>query len=269
MTTKSALDDNTWFDLQFDREAARRDYGIPLPGLPPDDVQRRFTGQTGRENLAQAFDFYKYVRSTCKLREMNDPKILDFGGGWGRISRFFFRDTKPENIWVSDCLTDSIRWLKETGNPCQIVKNEPLPPIVGLEPGFDLIYAFSVFSHLSQEFLDTWIPYLMSVLRPGGYLIVTTRGREFIKFLELLHRQKSTSYLVKYLPEPSVIRERWVNGEVQFYPCGGGGELTGDFYGEALIPKKYFEERHGTTLVSFLDEVRGIDQSVVLLRRPC
>jgi hypothetical protein len=87
------IDDQTWFELQFNPEETRAKYHIPMPDLPPDEVQLGFTARTGRVNLQQAFDFYQYVVSKCELRTKRQPRILDFGGGWGRISRFFLRDT--------------------------------------------------------------------------------------------------------------------------------------------------------------------------------
>jgi SAM-dependent methyltransferase len=229
----------------------------------------RYTARAGRNNLQQAFNFYRYVYSVCKLSQVNEPRILDFGGGWGRISRFFLRDTKPELIYIVDCLNDAIYRLYATGNPCKILKNQPLPPIVGLDTNFDLIRAFSVFSHLSEQYLHTWLSYLMDCLRPGGYLVFTTRGRQFIDQLEQVHREPLSihSYLREKLPSPQEVRERYLKGEFQFYPTGGGEELTSDFYGEALIPRRYIEINYGSALVDFTEEVPDVDQAAVVLRR--
>ena len=266
---RAAIDDTTWFELQFRPQDALKYYGIPLPGLPSDEVQMRYTARAGRNNLQQAFNFYRYVYSACKLSQVNEPRILDFGGGWGRISRFFLRDTKPELICIADCLSDAIDRLHATGNPCKILKNEPLPPIVGLDTHFDLIYAFSVFSHLSEQFLRAWLTYLMDCLRPGGHLVFTTRGRQFIDQLEQVHRENLSihSYLREKLPSPKEVRERYLKGEFQFYPTGGGEELTSDFYGEALIPRRYIEIHYRSALVDFTEEVPDVDQSVVILQK--
>jgi len=265
---KVPIDDNTWFELQFRPQEALKYLGIRLPTLPPDEVQKRFTASCGRNNLQQAFSFYKYVRSSCKLTTINEPKILDFGGGWGRISRFFLRDTKPEYIWIADCLSDSIHWLRETGNPCNIVKNNPRPPILNLNDSyFDLIYCFSVFSHLTESFFNEWLTYLMSILRPGGHLVFTTRGNQFIKQIERLHEEKSSSYLVEKLPHPAKINVLYSKDEFQFYPTGGGGELDSCFYGEAIIPRGYLEKRYGSLMTSFTEKVKNVDQAIIILRK--
>ena len=261
------IDDYTWFELQFKPREALKYYGITLPSFPTDDVQRRFTARVGRNNLQQAFSFYRYVYSACNLNQVNEPRILDFGGGWGRISRFFLKDTKPEHILITDCMNTSIHWLKATGNPCNILKNEPLPPIAGLNMSFDLIYSFSVFSHLSEQFLRAWLTYLMESLRPGGFLVFTTRGHQFINDIESLYRENSSSSLREKLPHHEEVRARYIKGEFQFYPTGGGDELNSDCYGETLVPRSYIEANYRSVLVDFTEEVPDVDQSIVVLQK--
>lgn len=262
------LSDDAWFDLQFDPDAARAQYGLALPSFPPDDVQLRFTGLTARDNLLQARSFYEYAAARSQLRQVPDPRILDFGGGWGRVSRFFLRDAPPRRITVADCLTDSIHWLRETHNPCDIRKNKALPPIRGLGRGFHLIYAYSVFSHLSPEAARAWLDYLISLLRPEGWLVITTMAGAFLDHLAGQGRGALLSEYGGLLPSPEVMRARYEQGEVQFYPTGGGGELASSFYGIALLPRRYFLENYGGILVDFTEDVPRVNQAVVALRKP-
>ncbi len=229
-------DDKVWFEFQLRPENALKYGKMKLPSLPPDDVQRRFTARSGKENLLQAFHFYKFLRETCSLEQINQPKILDFGGGWGRISRFFFRDTNANFIWIADCLADSIYWLNATGNPCNIIKNEPRPPIADLDTKFDLIYAFSVFSHLSEDYFLSW-------------------------------HENISHYLTEKLPHYDEIRLRYDKGEFQFYPTGGGGELSSDFYGETIIPKSYMQQKFPVEFLNFTENRQFIDQAVIVLKK--
>lgn len=276
MDLRNLIDDDTWFELQFSPEDALRRYGIVLPAFPPDDVQLGFTGRSGRSNLQQAFSFYRYVCAVCRLKDLREPRILDFGGGWGRISRFFLRDTKPEFIFVADCMSEAVHWLHATGNPCNIIKNEPRPPIGGLGEPLELTYAFSVFSHLSEDYLHAWITYLMDWLRPNGYLVFTTRGHQFIDYVEQLQRKTSPLHgilqehqtrLQQRLPAAQELRRRHMSGEFQFYPLGGAGELTPDFFGETFIPRSYLERSYGSALIDFTEDVPDVDQSVVVLQK--
>jgi hypothetical protein len=265
---KASIPDSVWYELQFTPAEGLERHGIPIPNLPPDEVQIRFTGRTSRQNLEQAFSFYLHLSSQCRLQDMESPKVLDFGGGWGRISRFFLRDTECNRITVADCLSDSIYWLRETNNPCNIVKNDPFPPIAGLGTDFDVIYAFSVFSHLSEKYQNAWFDYLISCLRPGGYLVITTRGHQFIETLKCFHSQRLVNGLTTQLPKPDEISARYAAGEFQFYPTGGGGELEPAFYGETFIPRAYFEKKYGSQIVSFSEDVQYVDQAVLVLQKP-
>jgi methyltransferase family protein len=265
---RAAIEDARWLDLQSKPALARKLYGIRLPGLPPDDVQRRFTGDTGRSNLLEAFNFYKFACSASAVPQRNDLKILDFGGGWGRVSRFFLRDTRPDHIWIVDCTSEAMHWLRQTGNPCNVIQNEPLPPIKGIPAGFDLVFAFSVFSHLSEHFLRSWLDYLLGLLAPGGHLVFTTRGCKFIELVERRRQKGNFSAWEQSLPHADEMRARHASGAFQFYPAGGGSELTSDFYGEALVPRRYFEAHYGAALIQFTEQVENVPQAVVVLRKP-
>ena len=45
---------------------------------------------------------------------------------------------------------------------------------------FDLIYAFSVFTHLAPAGQTFWIAELTRVLKPGGCLFLTTHGEHYL-----------------------------------------------------------------------------------------
>jgi hypothetical protein len=265
------IDDDAWFELQLRPEDAHRECGIVLPALPPDEVQLGFTARCGRDNLQQAFNFYRHVSAVCKLAETPTPRILDFGGGWGRIARFFLRDTTPDRITIADCMGEAVHWLNATGNPCRIIKNDPRPPIAGLGEPLDLIYAFSVFSHLSEEYFHAWVDYLMGQLRPGGCFVFTTRGMQFIEQLDRLRREDSTPRDVlrhyQALPDAGELRRRYVNGEFQFYPLWATGELGSDFFGETFIPRAYIEPAYGPCLIEFTEDVPQVDQSIVVFQK--
>ncbi len=267
--------DDEWFELQFRPEEALKKYGVMLPTLPSDEVQISFTGLCGRANLQQAFNFYRYICSVCQINDIREPRILDFGGGWGRVSRFFLRDTLPECIFISEVREYAIQCIRATGNRCQVIHNQPRPPILELTGLFDLVYAYSVFSHLSGEYVHAWINYLLGVLRPGGYLVFTTNGQQFIDNLEHLpletndpNLQELFRRLREDLPLPEEIRRRHLKGEFQFYPLGVGAELTSDFSGETLIPRSYIEKNFISFFVDFNENVPNVDQSVVVFQKP-
>jgi SAM-dependent methyltransferase len=270
------LSDSDWFDAQFEWEDVRKKYGVPLPSLPSDEVQIQFTSMAGRQNLLQAFGFYDVARKY--IAGVGQPRILDFGCGWGRISRFFLRETAPANLYLADAMDSAIQCLRSTDNPCNVIYNQKRPPIKGIAPeSLDLVYAYSVFSHLSEEYFRLWIDYFFHILKPGGHIVFTTRGWIFIEHLQRLrdrrddhppNMQEYVQRLCEEMPTPVRIARRYSEGEFQWFTMGGSLELTSDFWGEAFIPKSYLEKVFGSRLVLFTEDIEHVDQSIVVIKKP-
>ena len=268
------ISDDEWFELQFDPTLAREKFGIKIPRLPSDDIQIGFTGLSGRQNLRQAFNFYRHTLSHCPLSAKS--RALDFGCGWGRISRFFLRELPPKNIYVADTMEFAIECLRNIGAPFAVIHNQPRPPIHGITEPLDLVVSYSVFSHLSQEYFHAWTDHLLGLLRSGGYFVFTTRGQFFIDHLKHLHSAKEEPHatlaehirrLKEDMPPPAEIERRYRGGEFQFYPIGGAAELTSDFFGEAFIPRSYVERHYPKDFVDFTEAVPH-DVPIIILRKP-
>lgn len=107
----------------------------------------------------------------------DQKRVLDFGCGAGRTVRHFLRDAAQAELWGSDIDGPSIAWLRQNlSPPLHVTQNGSEPPI-GFEYGtFDLIWALSVFTHLTDNSLP-WLLELHKLLKPGGLLIATYMGR--------------------------------------------------------------------------------------------
>lgn len=273
-----AENDKSWFNAQLEPKKYSGKFSlqvpIQLPELPPDDVQLRFTGKKSRSNLEEAANFYTFIRRHCMDGWHPNKRVLDFGGGWGRVARFFLRDSLPENISIADCLEDAIYWLGKTKNPCNIIHNDIKPPLFSHSATskikFDLIYAYSVFSHLSEEYFNLWMDHFRELLVENGRIVFTSRGLRYIKFMESFENlpQSNRPAVAEFLPSSEEVSEKYKSGEFQFYPHGGGGELTENFYGEAFIPPQYFEQtarRLGFARFKHYDNLQNADQTVFIL----
>ncbi|MFA6954577.1 MAG: class I SAM-dependent methyltransferase [Thermoanaerobaculia bacterium] len=273
----SSISDETWLLANLHPAQGSAELGIQIPELPPGEIQLRFTGREGRVNLQQAFDFYKFVLAHFPQERNGKLRLIDFGGGWGRILRLFLREFQADQLVLIDCLTAAIDCARSLNPPFTVVKNEVMPPLP-LEPACtDACYAFSVFSHLSELACSRWLTHLRGLLVPGGRLIITTRGSVQIGNLRHLRAVASpddadpTHPIARSLPHPDEIEQRYDAGEFQFYPTGGGrGELTSDFYGEAWIPEQWIArnlDRLGFSGYEFFTEFLTVDQCVFVLTR--
>jgi SAM-dependent methyltransferase len=272
------LNDADWFNVN----AAPAEYfSAPAwlrPGLlnlPTAEEQDRFTGCSGTRNIREAFRFYQYCRAATSEARPIAPTdaILDFGCGWGRISRLWLRDVEPSRIWCIDCFSYAIELIRSTRIPVNILHTNPFPPAVGLPGGFRLIYAFSVFSHLSEDAALKWISFFADQLQPGGHLIFTTMGRDFIATLQHLRHNPpegiALQRTIAYAPSQEKLEADYAAGKFVFYGSEGGGELTEDFYGWSMIPDAWLRglKVPGLRFCSARADVDGLNQTVVVMQK--
>ena len=259
-----SISDQKWLEANLNPAlpVARQ---LAIPDLPPEEVQLRFTGRTGQANLQQAFDFYRFVLANMPERGIGHQRLLDFGGGWGRVLRFFLREFPPDQLVLADCLSDAIQCARSLHSPFTTIHNGVYPPLPFPKRSVGLCYAFSVFSHLPERLCCDWLQYLATLLHPGGRLIITTRGRAQIDYLESLERANAPH---PRLPAAATIRQALEDGIFQHFPVGGGGELAEDLFGETWIPKSWMEERYrslGFSECSYFAEFTTVDQCGFLL----
>jgi SAM-dependent methyltransferase len=100
-------------------------------------------------------------------------RVLDFGCGAGRTIRHFVDLAPATELWGSDIDARCIEWDRENlGHAAKFVVNEELPPTELPGGHFDLVYALSVFTHLSTHWAG-WLFELDRVMAPGGLLVAT------------------------------------------------------------------------------------------------
>jgi len=101
-------------------------------------------------------------------------RVLDFGCGAGRTLRHFIAEARAGEFYGCDIDEPSIEWLREHLPQFQVFANpeRPRPPLDLPDRSFDLIYAVSVFTHLTSAW-SAWALQLRRLLRPDGLLLAT------------------------------------------------------------------------------------------------
>jgi SAM-dependent methyltransferase len=207
-----------------------------LPSLPPEEFQARISEVSGRSGLEHAWDTYAVIqRELADHAQPLQPSsaVLDFGCGWGRIIRFFTRDVEPANLWGVDVLEPGIQACRDTNRWARFERNDPLPPTGFGDRTFDLIYSYSVFSHLAEEPHLLWLEEFARILKPGGLFIATTLPREYAELtLQFANKDPESrsdweQAVVEGLPDPAEFLAAYDRGEYCFRPVPSEHESLG------------------------------------------
>jgi ubiquinone/menaquinone biosynthesis C-methylase UbiE len=94
--------------------------------------------------------------------------------------RFFLREIEPHRLWGIDCLPAAIDVCTSTNRSAKFALVAPFPPTLFENDSLDLVFAYSVFSHLSEPAHLAWLGEFQRILKRGGLAILTTRSREYI-----------------------------------------------------------------------------------------
>jgi SAM-dependent methyltransferase len=151
-----------------------------LPVPPPDLLQR--IGPMGETDPVRVYedsgrDHRQLIESLLPSDwSWTGKRTLDFGCGVGRLLRQFAPEAEQGEFWGCDLDRPSIAWLRQNlSPPFHFFESDEYPDLPREDGFFDLIYAFSVYTH----FTDNWAAWMREhhrVLADGGLLLVTFLG---------------------------------------------------------------------------------------------
>jgi SAM-dependent methyltransferase len=101
--------------------------------------------------------------------------ILDFGCGCGRVARHWAGLDGTE-VHGSDYNPRLVEWCQRNLPFVQARTNELEPPTAYPDARFDLVYAISILTHLTEPLAMRWMAEWRRILRPGALLLFTTHG---------------------------------------------------------------------------------------------
>ncbi len=153
-----------------------------FPSMASDEVQRNWTGSSGEALLSQSKAFVKsllfgYISITGKKTE--DMIVLDYGCGWGRLIRLLYKFVSFENIYAVDPWDQSIDQCQKHGVKANLAISDWVPKTLPFERKFDLVFAFSVFTHLSEKTAHVVLDTLRKYVTQDGLLVITIWPKEY------------------------------------------------------------------------------------------
>jgi SAM-dependent methyltransferase len=260
------LDPDVWALLLTTRYDAYPNVRRLLPDMPEAALQELWTGLSGTALANQSLAFYRKLTDRYARfgpTPLGDSRVLDFGCGWGRLTRMLARDVAPGRLYGCDPVQEILDVCAQTRVPAVLARSEFLPERLPFSEPFELAFSFSVFTHLSEAAHLSCLRALHEGLRPGGILVLTVRPPDFLWFSELmapltagLDARALSAARYFYVPHPTA-------------PLQAPDSRRESTYGEAVVTMAYVRERW-----SELFELLAVDlllgdlyQVVLTLRR--
>jgi SAM-dependent methyltransferase len=223
-----------WAQTLSDDEWCEFLAGTPLgehipPPLPAEEFQRAWVGNAGKETFREAIAFCQLLKSTLRANGITlgpETRLLDIGVGWGRIYRVLLRET-PHLIGI-DPVPNCIELCRSALSTGRFEVSPCTPPYRFEDGEFDVVYLYSVFSHVNETLFVSMLGEAARVVRDGGLVVFTT----------LAPRDEA-------LPGgfPQTWREDVASGRFVWIPTGGAHEsMPPSIWGWALISEAYLRQ---------------------------
>lgn len=270
-----ALSDESWLHLLNRSVDEAVIDGIAFPRFPSAQQQANFVGSAYRDALQEAFNFVSLFRGYAGALGApigRDTQLLDFGCGWGRFLRFFWKDVAPANLHGCDVNTAILEVCRQTSVPGALIHISPGGSLPYEDGSMDAVMAYSVFTHLPETEHRVWMQEFKRVTRPGAVVALTLEPRRFLDFIESIPANSESAWhqgLRRFASQIPELRQRFDRGELAYLPTGGGAELDASHYGDAVVPLSFIEQNWGPEfkVCDYIDDPNRFWQAVLILQR--
>lgn len=237
-----------------------------LPPMASAEVQRHWTGRSGIALLKPSVNFvrilaYNYTRLTGAALDER-TRILDYGCGYGRIARLMYYFTTQSNVVGVDPWEKSIELCRLAGLGPNFLQSAYVPetlPVGGAR--FDLIYAYSVFTHLAEPVARAALGALRRCIKDDGILALTIRPVEYWDLARYISRRDADALTAEHRAQGFA-----------FHPHTSDHEhnaiAAGLVYGDTSIAERWFDEHCDRWSVELVDRSLNDRLQTYLYLRP-
>ena len=143
--------------------------------------------QSGRAGAAFVKDLLDAHPLSTVLASRPRPdrpmSVLEFASGYGRVTRHFPKIMPDIEVTACDIHTEAVNFLRGIGFEAYLSAHTPESFDLGRR--FDVIYAFSFFTHMPRATWTPWLAALGGHLAPGGVLLMTAHGIVSQKLMDI------------------------------------------------------------------------------------
>jgi SAM-dependent methyltransferase len=270
-----SLSDDEWGGLLVRSITEPTIQDVDFPRYPVDETQDSIHGHHGVTSMSEAMMFFKYIKAHTYKDAENalGKRILDFGSGWGRIIRPFMRDFEFVDLYgfepnfllcaLARSLNPYVAFFSGTDVP-----SGHLP-----QQYFDLVFGWSVFSHLSPASALLWLRECARIVIPGGWCVFTTWGDRFLRRLQMEADQRRAGKEIHWYSSVCIDAAGSIEERIKDYERGQfvwftSGKST--LYGEAFIGREALHSMIKQNQLPFqilAFEQSALPQDVFVLKR--
>ena len=180
----------------------------------------------------------------CSEYSIQPAELMDFGSGYGRVSRFFPMVFPDAAVTVTEVKKQAVEFQQQAFGFEGMHHGQD--PVSLEEKNFDLIFALSVFTHLPQLAFEDWMFRMVRCLNPGGALVFTyndlasagRRSGDAEEFFFLRHSEDQTiGFVTDALLDTQDYGSTFVS-EDYLRRLTGEGSLKLHFLGNQLVPNQ-------------------------------
>jgi len=156
-----------------------------FPLMPSEEIQVNWTGSHGRTLLKQSIAFVKTVVEYCKsefgTEDLSKLYLLDYGCGWGRLIRLFYKYIPTTQIYAVDAWEFPLKICHDCNVKANFAKIDDTCKEIPFNVKFDVVIAFSVFTHLSKRAGEAALNAIRRSIKDDGIFVLTVRPADYWK----------------------------------------------------------------------------------------
>jgi len=166
--------------------------------FPKENIQVLTNGKSGEATALHGLSIFKALGDVVSQNKFkSNPQILDYGCGWGRLTRLLATLSNDDNVYGVDVNSILISSAIDCAETLEFGEIESMGTLPFANDNFDLIFANSVFSHLSEKSAIFTLSELIRILSPTGLMIISVL--ELNKMEEFYSSQEHRAWIEKIL----------------------------------------------------------------------
>jgi methyltransferase family protein len=203
-----------------------------LPIWPGVEYVQDCTGNlTLFDAVKESVLFWKFAKEMLRehgRRKLKDATVVDYGAGWGRITRFCAKDVA--RLYAVEPNGAFREIFEQTKVPGELIASDHMSSTRLPVRGADLLFCFSILTHASEQLArnirDRWV----EMMARGGVVVFTIRPGSYL--------DQTGGEIARLPPEDlAAAREAYANGRPGYWPYPDSPD-----WGITITPMAFLDE---------------------------